>query len=150
MVKENIKFEKDIQISISLQKIFEEVLATFATNNELPKNHPIPIALLDYKTNEVVVGLGITDGHRSQVYPQSIGWINAGHTFLDIVDSLIKSTDCQAVICQSPLYETVVNDKDTTIKAGQNSQAVISRYGRNIVLVKEPSTANPTPDSLQG
>ena len=146
MTKENIVFEKDIQSCIALQKIIEEILVTFASNDELPKNHPIPIALQDYKSNEVLIGLGITDGNLSQVYPQSIGWIRAGYTFLDIVDTLIKNTDCQAVICQSPLYETVVNDRETTIKEGQNSKAVISRNNRNIVLVKVPSTTNPRPD----
>ncbi|MBU1323459.1 hypothetical protein KKE75_05385 [Patescibacteria group bacterium] len=145
MTKENIVFEKDIQSRIALQKIFEEILVTFTNNDELPKNHPIPIALQDYKANEILLALGITNGNQALVYNQTIGWIRAGYTFLDFVDTLIKDTDCQAVICQSPLYETVVNDKETTIKEWQNSKAVISRNNRNIVLVKVPSTTNSSP-----
>lgn len=148
MTKENIVFEKDIQSRIALQKIFEEILVTFASNDELPKNHPIPIALQDYKTNEILLALGITNGNQSLVYTQTIGWIRAGYTFLDFVDTLTESTDCQAVICQSSLYETVINDKKTTIKEGQNSKAVISRNNRNIVLVKVPFTTNPSLDMI--
>ncbi len=148
MTKENIVFEKDIQSRIALQKIFEEILVTFTNNDELPKNHPIPIALQDYKTNEILLALGITNGNQSLVYTQTIGWIRAGYTFLDFVDTLTESTDCQAVICQSSLYETVINDKKTTIKEGQNSKAVISRNNRNIVLVKVPFTTNPSLDMI--
>jgi len=148
MAKENIELEKDIQSRIALQKIFEEILVMFASNDELPKNHPIPIALQDYKTNEILLALGITNGNQALVYTQTIGWIKAGYTFLDFVDTLIKDTDCQAVICQSPLYETVVNDKETTIKEGQNSKAVIFRNNRNIVLVKAPFTTNPSLDMV--
>lgn len=143
MSKETIELEQDVQSRIALQKIFEEILVTFTSNDELPKNHPIPIALLDYKTNEILLALGITNGNQSLVYTQTIGWIKAGYTFLDFVDTLIKNTDCQAVICQSPLYETVVNDQNTTIKEGQNSKTVISRNNRNIVLVKVPFSTNP-------
>lgn len=148
MSKENIELEKDIQSRIALQKIFEEILVTFTNNDELPKNHPIPIALQDYKTNEILLALGITNGNQSLVYTQTIGWIRAGYTFLDFVDTLTESTDCQAVICQSSLYETVINDKKTTIKEGQNSKAVISRNNRNIVLVKVPFTTNPSLDMI--
>ena len=148
MSKETIELEQDVQSRIALQKFFEEILVTFAGNDELPKNHPIPIALQDYKTNDILLASGVTDVNKSLVYTQTIGWIKDGYTFLDFVDTLIKDTDCQAVICQSSLYETVVNDKETTIKEGQNSKAVISRNKRNIVLIKVPFTTNPSLDMV--
>ncbi len=148
MSKETIELEQDVQSRIALQKIFEEILLTLVSKGDLPKNHPIPIALQDYKTSDILLASGVTDGNQSLVCPQTIGWIKDGYTFLDFVDVLIKNTDCQTVICQSSLYETVINDKGTIIKEGQSTKAVIHRNGRNIVLVKVPFTSNPSPDMV--